>query len=252
MKLGAQLYTVRTFTQTVSDFEKSMKKIADIGYKSVQLSAVGKEVTPVIAKEICDENGLEIVLTHSDVNRILHDTENLIKDHEIMGCRYIGLGIMPEKYMTEDWIQEFCKDFKKPAQMIRDAGMRFMYHNHNVEFEKVGGKLLIEYLLDGFEPDELGITLDTYWVQAAGGDVCQWIERLADRVPCVHLKDLGVVNRQAVMAPVMEGNINFPAVMKALEKTCCEYALVEQDICRESPFVCMEKSYQNLKKLGYE
>lgn len=252
MKTGAQLYTVRMFTQTVADFDKSMKRIADIGYKTIQLSGAGSEVTPQAAREICDRYGLEIALTHSNVDRILHDTENLIRDHEVMGSRYIGIGCMPEKYMNSDWIREFGKDFKKPAQMIKDAGMRLMYHNHNFEFEKIDGKLMLEYLLEDFEPDELGITLDTFWVQSAGGDVCQWIERLADRIPCVHLKDRGVVKHQDIMFPVMEGNMNFPAIMKALEKTCCEYALVEQDTCQESPFTCLEKSYNNLKKLGYE
>lgn len=252
MKIGAQLYTVRTFTQTVSDFEKTMKRIAAIGYQTVQISAVGREVTPQAAKEICDEQGLEIVLTHSDPNRILNDTENLIRDHEKMGCRYIGLGSMPEKYRTEEWVQEFCADFKKPAQMIRDAGMQFMYHNHNFEFEKFGEKRILDYLLEGFEPDEMGIILDTYWVQAAGAEVCPWIERLADRLKCVHLKDMGVFKGESIMMPVMEGNLNFPAIMKAFEKTGCEYALVEQDVCQESPFTCLEKSYRNLKKLGYE
>lgn len=251
MKTGAQLYTVRLFTQTAADFRRTMRKVADIGYKTVQLSAIGSEVTPEIAREICDEMGLEIVLTHSDVNRILHDTEKLIHDHEIMGCRYIGLGSMPEKYRNTDWIRQFAVDFKEPARMMKAAGMRLMYHNHDFEFEKVDGTYMMDYLLEGLAPDELGITLDTYWVQTAGGDVCQWIERLRDRIPCVHLKDRGVVNKQEVMAPVMEGNMNFPAILKALENSCCEYALVEQDTCLESPFVCLEKSYKNLAGLGY-
>lgn len=251
MRTGAQLYTVRLFTQTVADFRRTMKKIADIGYSYVQLSAVGNEVTPEAAREICDEMGIKIVLTHSDVNRILHDTEQLIRDHETMGCKYIGLGSMPEKYRNTEWIRYFNEDFKAPARMIKDAGMRLMYHNHDFEFEKTNGSFLMDYLLDGFAPDELGITLDTYWVQTAGCDVCQWIERLADRVPCVHLKDRGVIGRQEVMAPVMEGNMNFPAILKALENTCCEYALVEQDTCLESPFTCLEKSFKNLERLGY-
>lgn len=251
MRIGAQLYTVRLYTQTVEDFERTMKRIADIGYRYVQLSAIGSGVSPQIAKEVCDRLGLTIVLTHSDVNRILHDTDRLIEEHRIMGCRYIGLGSMPEKYRGEEWIQYFVEDFKEPARKIKEAGMLLMYHNHDFEFEKVGGRYLLDVLLDGFEPDELGITLDTYWVQTAGADVCQWIERCADRIPCVHLKDRGIVRREAVMAPVMEGNMNFPAIMKALEGSCCEYALVEQDTCQESPFVCLDKSYQNLKKLGY-
>ena len=86
MELGAQLYTVRDFIQTEEDFNRTAKKIADIGYHTVQLSAVGKEIRPERIREICDSHGLKIVLTHIDVNRILYDTEKLIKEHDIYGC----------------------------------------------------------------------------------------------------------------------------------------------------------------------
>lgn len=252
MKIGAQLYTIRLFTQTVKDFEHSMKKIANIGYKTVQLSALGQEVNYKIAGEICKEYGLEIVLTHCDNNRILHDTENLIKEHKAMNCRYIGLGSMPDKYRNEDWIHRFVEDYKEPARKMCEEGLKFMYHNHDFEFEKTGGKYMIDHLLEGFTSEEMGITLDSYWVHHAGGDVVAWIEACKERISCVHLKDIAITNKQAVMAPVMEGNMNFKSIMNALENSCCEYALVEQDICLESPFVCLEKSYQNLKSLGYE
>ena len=51
-------------------------------------------------REICDENGLQIVLTHTDPNRILNDTEAVIREHDIMGCDYIGIGMMPQKYAS--------------------------------------------------------------------------------------------------------------------------------------------------------
>ena len=95
MKTGAQLYTIKSYTQNAKDFACSMIKIAEMGYKTVQISAVGKDLKPEQIREICDANGLEIALTHSDPNRILYDTEALIKEHDIMGCRYIGLGMMP-------------------------------------------------------------------------------------------------------------------------------------------------------------
>ena len=89
MKTGAQLYTVRAYTQNEKDFAYTMKRIAEIGYKTVQLSAIGKDIPPERIREICDGEGLEIVLTHSDVNRILYDTEKLIAEHEILDCPYI-------------------------------------------------------------------------------------------------------------------------------------------------------------------
>ena len=241
MKTGAQLYTIRAYTQNEKDFARSMKRIAQTGYRTVQISAVGKDIRPERIREICDENGLEIVLTHSDVNRILYDTDRLIAEHDVMGCRYIGIGAMPDRYRAPEWLAHFAEDFREPARKIADAGKLLMYHNHNFEFRRIQAegeaqeKRIIEYLCDWFGPRELGFTLDTYWVQAAGADVCQWIGLLADRIPCVHLKDMAVGAEGAMMAPVMEGNLNFGAILKALEGTSCEYLLVEQDIARGAP-----------------
>ena len=257
MKTGAQLYTLRAYTQNEKDFARSMKRVAQIGYSTVQISAVGRDIRPERIREICDGEGLEIVLTHSDVNRILYDTDRLIAEHDIMGCKYIGLGAMPDKYRTPEWAANFAEDFKEPARKIAAAGKLLMYHNHNFEFRKVkaegaeGPKRLMEYLCEWFAPDELGFTLDTYWVQAAGADVCQWIDLLRDRIPSVHLKDMAMSAEGPVMAPVMEGNLNFDAILKKLEGTSCEYLLVEQDICQGSPFDCLEQSYRNLAAAGY-
>lgn len=54
-----------------------------------------------------------------------------------------------------------------------------------------------------------------------------------------------------LMAPVGEGNLNWPAILKALEGTGCKYLLVEQDTCQGSPFDCLKKSYDNLAEMGY-
>ena len=101
-------------------------------------------------------------------------------------------------------------DYKEPAKKIAAAGKKFMYHNHNIEFEKFDGKRIIETLLEDFTPEEMGFTLDTYWVQAAGADIYQWIDILKDRIPCVHLKDMTVQGWQQHMAPVGSGNLNLP------------------------------------------
>lgn len=39
-KIGAQFYTLREYMKTIEDFDASCKKVADIGYQTVQISAV--------------------------------------------------------------------------------------------------------------------------------------------------------------------------------------------------------------------
>ena len=38
MQIGAQFFTVRNQCQTLDDFALTLKKVADIGYKTVQIS----------------------------------------------------------------------------------------------------------------------------------------------------------------------------------------------------------------------
>lgn len=249
-KLGAQLYTLRDFIQTEADIRRSLKAVSDMGYKTIQVSGMGK-IDPHLLREICDSLSLKIAITHNPPDRILFDTDALIKEHDILGCDYIGLGGMPTKYQTPWWIENFKADFTEPAKKISASGKLFMYHNHAFEFVKFNGKRMLETLMEQFSPDEMGFTLDTYWVQAAGGDVCYWLEQLKGRTPCIHLKDMTPIANAPKMAPVGEGNMNFPAILKKVEELGgIEYALVEQDECQENPFVCLEKSYKNCVAMG--
>lgn len=255
MILGAQIYTLRDFCQTEKDFNVSMERVAEMGYKTVQISGVGP-IDPKTIRKICDSYDLEIVLTHASQDRIINEVEAVIEEHDILGCDYIGLGSMAGRYRDSRWLERFQADFKEPAQKMADAGKLFMYHNHHFEFAEVNGKLIMEHLMEMFSPEEMGFTLDTYWLQAAGCDVVQWVNKLAGRIPCVHLKDMDIVfvgnDIKTVFAPVGEGNINFPAILEAMKAGGTKYLLVEQDSCLESPFTCLEKSYDYLNGLGYK
>lgn len=253
MVLGAQSYTVRAFTQTERDFRVAMQRISAIGYTSVQLSAIGPMDVKTV-RRICDEYGLAIVLTHTNPERILTDVDAVVREHDILGCDYIGIGSMPDRYRSEDWIGRFAIDYKEPAQKIRDAGKLLMYHNHNFEWERLpGGRTMMDVLLESMPADIMGITLDTYWVQAAGADICAFIERVSDRIPCVHLKDMAVKGFEQRMAAVGEGNIDFPKILVLLTKlNKTAHILVEQDNCYgDSPFACLKRSYDYVKGLGY-
>ena len=86
MELGAQLFTLREYTQTEEDLDYSLGRVAGMGYKTVQISAIG----PIPAKKVralCDKHGLRIVVTHTDPMRILRETEAVIEEHDTRGGR---------------------------------------------------------------------------------------------------------------------------------------------------------------------
>ncbi len=256
MQLGAQLYTVREYTKTLDGFAETLKKIADIGYRTVQVSGTCNFEVEWLAEQLA-ANGLACVITHTAPQRIAAETDAVIREHQTFGCRYIGIGMAPGGMERGDWYHTFLQAFKPVAQRIAASGGLLMYHNHNIEFARTGRgrEILLDRMIGDFAPEELGITLDTYWVQAGGGDPAWWLRKLRGRVPCVHLKDMAFAAGHGLdgarMAPVCEGNMNFDAILTAAADAGTAYLLVEQDDCYgEDPFACLKKSFENLKAVG--
>lgn len=250
MVIGAQFYTLREHCKDLDSFALSLRKVADIGYTTVQISGTC-QYDPQWLKEQLDKNGLKCPLTHAPVQQLVEQTQKVCDDHKIFGCKYIGLGFYNfKKVDPAEAYPAFLEQYKPVAKTIRENGLYFMYHNHDAEFKKLDGQVLLERIAQDFSPEELGIILDTYWIQKGGANPAEYIRKLSGRVPCIHLKDYAY---DAVMAVVGEGNINFDAVISAAEDAGTQYLLVEQDNCNgEDPFDCLKRSYENLKAIGLE
>ena len=251
MRIGAQFYTLRSFCQDLDFFALSLKKVADIGYKYVQISG-SCDFEPQWLKNELNKNGLECVLTHVAGDRIskAENAAQIAADHGVFGCNNIGLGWFNFNEDAErHCYDEFVKTYKPVAEAFRKTGKYFMFHNHAREFQKVDNIPILQKLAEDFSKEELGFILDTYWVQVGGGDSAQWLEKLSGRVPCIHLKDCAYGSK---MAPIGEGNINFDRVFEKAEAAGTQYMLVEQDECYgEDPFKCLKRSYDFLKSRGF-
>ena len=247
MEIGVQFYTLRDKCKCLEDFSEALARVADIGFNEVQISGVcGYE--PEWLRDELKKNGLKCVLTHWNAEDLRDNTLEVINKHKIFGCDNIGIGVMPGWVSWENYLA-FARDFKEPAKLIKESGSKFFYHNHAFEFSRTPeGDSYFDKILNAFSPDELQITLDTYW---AGMDFCDLIPKLNGRLECVHLKDLAVVNNAPSMAVVGEGNINFEKIIPLFEKAGTKHLLIEQvDTHGECPFDCLKRSYKNLKAMG--
>ena len=77
MEIGAQFYTVREQCQNLEDFALTLKKVADIGYRNVQISGTCPYPAQWL-KEQLDRNGLKCVLTHIPVPRLTGELDQVI------------------------------------------------------------------------------------------------------------------------------------------------------------------------------
>lgn len=249
MQIGAQLYTVREFCRTPAQLAETLKKVADMGYRTVQLSGVCA-YDPAWMKDQLAANGLRCVLTHTAANRLRQETAAVAAEHEVFGCRCVGLGSFPFRAdVPEGQLTDYLRLYRPVAETLRAHGKYFMHHNHDQEFQQDNGAVILQRLAEAFPPELLGFTLDTFWVQAGGGDPAAWLERLSGRVPCIHVKDFAYGRKFAVIG---EGNLNFERIFEKAEQAGTEYLLVEQDDCYgEDPFECLRRSCRNLQSFGF-
>ncbi len=254
--LGAQLYTIREFTKTKEDLIESFKKVADIGYTTVQLSGIGVKLPADEMADVLDNAGLHACCTHYPWDRFLNDLENVIAEHQAWNCKHAAVGSLDQaKYMNDPNGIEVLKEELTPvASRLAEVGMDFSYHNHNWEFKRRGEKVWLANLYDQIDASVLKAEFDVFWVTAGGGDPVAWMKKYADRQPLLHLKDMTISEeRDQIFCPVGEGNLNWELILKTAEEIGVEFMLVEQDNCYGAdPFECLAKSYQNVSAMGYK
>lgn len=254
IQIGAQLYTVCKYCQTLESFADTLARVAEIGYKTVQVSGCCA-YDPHWLKEQLDRNGLTCELTHPDTADIANKSAQLMADQAIYNCQYIGIGFLPPQHRgTAAKVRNFVGQFVDASRTIRDLGGKLMYHNHWFEYDMNDeGQNYMEMIYDMFPASDLGFTLDTYWVAYAGYDVLSEIERLSGRLQRAHLKDMEILaDGTRRYAPVGYGVLDFEKILPAFEKAGTEVAFVEQDECFErDPFDCLKMSYDYLKSIGY-
>ena len=249
-QIAAQLYTLRKFTKTPADIARTLKRVKQIGYDAVQCSALGK-IEPKELAQILQGEGLTCCATHVAPDRMKNETQAVIDEHKLWNCRYTAIGgYNPTNPSVEDW-HTFAVDYSNTARKFAGSGISIGYHNHSHELAHFDGKPALQILLEELSK-EVWFEIDTYWITHGGGDPAAWVDKVAGRIPCIHLKDMVVTpKREQRMAEVGQGNLNWPGILKACKSAGVEWYIVEQDDCYGAdPFDCLATSLKNLKSMG--
>lgn len=250
MKIGVQLYTLRDYTKTVKETLETLRKVKEMGYNYVQVSALGEPKDVKELKKLLDDNGLIAVSTHTGYERIISSIDEVIEEHKILGCEAIVCPGLPMELHNKEGYLKVAEEFSNLMEKIKENGLILAYHNHGIEFERYEGKTGLEILMENCPLLEAEI--DTYWVQYGGGDPAYWIEKFKNRVSEVHFKDMGIIQNRQVMPPIGEGNLNWERIIEACRKANVRYCLVEMDTPTIEPFEALKISLVNLLKFGLE
>lgn len=255
MKLGFTIYNFHSIMKTIDDVDKVLNYLHQMGVNTVQISGTGNISNYEIA-DICKKYNLEVCLTHMPYDRIINDTEELIKEHFALGCDTIGLGSIPDKYKSIDGAAQFLKELNPACERMKSSGINFAYHNHHFEFERFqNGRRLIDILIEDSNPELFTFIPDIHWLQTGGVNPCEFLDRISGRSKVCHFKDYKIIKNEEgkyerAFAEIGTGNINLDACYQACIKNGIEYIMIEQDSTDIDIFESAKISWSNLNKIS--
>lgn len=257
--VGLQLYTIRD--AMAADVPGSLKKVAELGYKYVELAdyADGRfyGYEPAEFKKLVDGMGLEIISSHTQVEGegvTLDSARKMAEAHAKIGSRYcIQPWIVEEMRTTIASYQRMAANWNQVGQIMKEFGMQFGYHNHNFEFATVEGKIpYFDVMLAELDKDLVIMELDMFWTTKAGYNPVDIIKKYPGRFHLFHLKDMYTREEPFFevikddLAPVGAGVIDFKEILAVKDIAGMRYMIVEQDESRGDMWADVKTSITNM------
>ena len=249
LPVAVQLYSVRDDME--KDFYGTINAMKELGYDGIEFAGLFGE-DPEKIKAYCEEIGIVPISAHVPYYDMLENPEAVLADYKTIGVKYV---VVP--YLTEecrpgtDGFAATVEGIRKIGAAAKELGIQLLYHNHDFEFVKIGEEYALDVLYSTVPEDLLKTEIDTCWVNVAGVNPAEYVEKYTGRAPVVHLKDfkksgegngklydlIGIDDEGAEQEeedafsfmPVGYGVQDMPAILAACENAGAEWVVVEQD-----------------------
>ena len=267
-----QLYNVRE--ELKKDFDGTLKEVAKIGYKFVELAlaqSYGKSAADF--RSSLENAGLTAISAHVPYKDMIADPDKVIAFHIDIGCKFIVIPFLPPDELSPGpKYEEIIKGIERLGEEVNKRGAILLYHNHEFEFVEYNGVFVLDDIYKRVPASLLKTQIDTCWAKVGGVNPAEYILKYPGRSPIVHLKDFDSSGGGAIKADydligeakkaraagafpfraVGHGIQDFPAIIKASEKAGAEWLVVEQDLPSpgKTPIECAKDSLDYLKSLG--
>ena len=222
--LALQLYTVRDHLE--KDPEATFRRLREIGYEHVETAGfMGR--TAADFRACLDEAGLAPAAMHVGFDQLSASPAQVLENSLVLGVKYAVIS-----YMKFDdaaaWIAA-ARVADDAGALLKKAGVQLCYHNHGHEFERFDGETALDLIMQNSDPDMLGLELDICWTCVGGVDPVALIQKYADRMPLIHVKDYRIDDGVFSFAEVGHGRIDWPLIFNATKAAHAAWYVVEQD-----------------------
>jgi sugar phosphate isomerase/epimerase len=243
------MYTLREHLKTPADIAKTCKRVRQMGYEAIQVSAFGP-IEPTELAKILHNEGLEVAATHVSID-MMRDAAKCVDYHKTLGCKYPAIGGYNPGEHTPELYTAFAREYTHIGDQLAKQGLSVGYHNHSRELSRLSdGKTILDTLIDN-SGRSVWFEIDVYWITHGGGDPAAWINKVQGRIPCIHFKDMKVsIKQEQQMCEVGSGNLNWPNIIQACKQAGTQWYLIERDNGELDPFESLKISFDQLKAMG--
>ena len=224
--VGLQLYTVRSLMS--KDVEGTLAIVAGIGYREVEFAGYFNR-EPAALRATLDGLKLKSPSCHVGLAAVEAGFDATAAAARTIGHKWLVVASVPGRFFQSvASLKELAQRFNAAGKRAKDAGLRFGYHNHNIEFKAVGGAVPLELLLSETDPSLVDFEMDAYWVTQGGGDPLALIGKFPGRFKLLHAKDASAAPESA-MRDVGAGVIDWKKIFAERKKAGIEHVFVEHD-----------------------
>ncbi len=171
-------------------------------------------------------SGLKVESIH--LNNIAFDDKSIGEIVGFLKRNNIKYGVFSPLEKNLKTNVEKSKDYRKMKTVFQENDLSFLIHNHHHEFVESDGMTPIEYFL---ENDVAHLELDIGWAFYQNIDVVRFVDKYADKIEIIHIKDIVSKEKKGKRFCTEAGKGILP--LKEILKTTKKYAhlkyILDQD-----------------------
>ncbi|HET7038260.1 MAG TPA: sugar phosphate isomerase/epimerase [Gemmatimonadales bacterium] len=244
-RIGVQLYTVRA--AMARDVEATLERVAAIGYREVEFAGYFGR-TPEQIRSALETARLSAPACHIGWERLESDASRTLDEAARAGHDFVIVASLPaDRSRSVADYRAWAARFNDAGRAARDAGLRYAYHNHEVEFRPIDGTLPYDVLLADTDPDLVAFEMDLFWTVKGGADPLAYFAAHPGRFQLVHVKDMDADGR---MVDVGAGRLDFRAIFARGAQAGIRHCFVEHDEPAD-PFASIQASFDYLRRLEF-
>ncbi len=207
-EMAVQMYSLRTLIGTPELFAKNheyvLSRLVQMGFTGAEPAgyANGKfyGMEPREFRKVMDDAGLSLISSHTtrilspaemeneDFTEALKWWDDCIAAHKAAGIpRLVMASSRPLSNGKE--LQTMVKYLEAIGRKCNAAGIRFGYHSHSHEFNKVEDTTMMDYFISNTSPENVFFQMDVYWAVMAGVSPVEYMKKFPGRFELLHIKD---------------------------------------------------------------